>query len=69
MGGEGATDREHLLLAAGELPPQCFLPRSQLRKQAEGAVNAPRTLGLAGEDRNFEIFAHGKPWKHAPAFR
>ncbi len=62
---EGASDRQHLLLAAGQRAAQAARARGQVRKQFEHTLDRPRlgraaAIGRGGD----EILANGEIGKH-----
>src|SRR5205814_6544760 len=63
---ERPRDREHLLLAAGELVRTVARALTQAREQLVHALAAPAAGAAA---RDVEILAHGQRGKHAPALR
>src|SRR5690242_3114426 len=71
IGHKGAADRQHLLLAAGEMRRHLAAPLGQAGKHAKDRVERPggRTAmgGLAG--RNDEVLAYREALEDAPTLR
>ena len=59
IGGEGAGEREHLLLAAGQRPGQLRAPFGEAGEAGEGTVLEIGD-GDAAERRHQEVLAHGE---------
>src|SRR6516165_2678185 len=60
-----AADREHLLLAAGELAPRVLLSLSEAGKELVDALRGPWSLAL---QRHFQILIDTEIGKDAPPF-
>src|SRR5204863_3342584 len=65
---ERARDRQHLLLAAGELEAEVALARAQARKQLENPLQRPAPIAARAREHG-EVLAHGEAWKDAALLR
>ena len=63
---ERASDRQHLLLTAGELPAERRAALGEHRKQLKGVVHERRAAAGRTGDRHLQILAHGQAGKHPP---